>query len=71
LVSSVWVLSGMGDPHSERDRSGRRRRLAWRSLLVRWRHLLRVTSASGRVTVWLRDPRWFLRGVLAAGPREA
>jgi hypothetical protein len=30
--------------------------------------LLRVDAASGRVTGWLRDPRWFFRDVLAAGP---
>jgi hypothetical protein len=33
--------------------------------------LLRVDSVSGRVTGWLRDPRWFLQDVLAAGPRGA
>jgi hypothetical protein len=31
--------------------------------------LLRVNPASGRVTGWLRDPRWFFNEVLAAGPR--
>jgi hypothetical protein len=31
--------------------------------------LLRVDPASGRVAGWLRDPRWFFREVLAAGPR--
>jgi hypothetical protein len=30
--------------------------------------LLRVDPASGRVAGWLRDPRWFLGEVLAAGP---
>jgi hypothetical protein len=33
--------------------------------------LLRVDPASGRVVGWLRDPRWFFQGVLAAGPRGA
>jgi hypothetical protein len=33
--------------------------------------LLRVDPASGRVTGWLRDPRWFFQDVLAAGPRGA
>lgn len=33
--------------------------------------LLRVDPASGRVVGWLRDPRWFFREVLAAGPRGA
>jgi hypothetical protein len=33
--------------------------------------LLRVDPASGRVTGWFRDPRWFFREVLAAGPRGA
>jgi hypothetical protein len=31
--------------------------------------LLWVDPASGRVAGWLRDPRWFFREVLAAGPR--
>ena len=33
--------------------------------------LLRVDPASARVTGWLRDPLWFFREVLAAGPRGA
>jgi hypothetical protein len=33
--------------------------------------LLRVDPVSGRVTGWLRDPRWFFQDVLAAGPRGA
>jgi hypothetical protein len=33
--------------------------------------LLRVDAASGRVTGWLRDPRWFFQDLLAAGPRGA
>jgi hypothetical protein len=33
--------------------------------------LLRVDPALGRVAGWLRDPRWFFLGVLAAGPRGA
>jgi outer membrane protein assembly factor BamB len=33
--------------------------------------LLRVDPVSGRVTGWLRDPRWFFQNVLAAGPRGA
>jgi hypothetical protein len=33
--------------------------------------LLRVDPGSGRVAGWLRDPRWFFREVLAAGPRGA
>jgi hypothetical protein len=33
--------------------------------------LLRVDPASGRVTGWFRDPRWFFHEVLAAGPRGA
>jgi outer membrane protein assembly factor BamB len=33
--------------------------------------LLRVDLASGRVTGWFRDPRWFFHEVLAAGPRGA
>jgi hypothetical protein len=32
--------------------------------------LVRVDPASGRVVGWLRDPRGFVQGVLAAGPRE-
>jgi hypothetical protein len=33
--------------------------------------LLRVDPASGQVTGWLRDPRWFFQDVLAAGPGGA
>jgi hypothetical protein len=33
--------------------------------------LLRVDPVSGRVAGWLRDPRWFFREQLAAGPRGA
>jgi hypothetical protein len=33
--------------------------------------LLRVDPTSGRVTGWLRDPRWFFQDVLAAGPGGA
>jgi hypothetical protein len=33
--------------------------------------LLRVDPVSGRVTGWLRDPRWFFQDVVAAGPRGA
>jgi hypothetical protein len=33
--------------------------------------LLRVDPASGRVTGWFRDPRWFFHEVLAADPRGA
>jgi hypothetical protein len=33
--------------------------------------LLRVDAACGRVAGWLRDPRWFFREGLAAGPRGA
>jgi hypothetical protein len=33
--------------------------------------LLRVDPGSGRVAGWLRGPRWFVRDVLAAGPRGA
>jgi hypothetical protein len=31
--------------------------------------LLRVDPASGRMTGWFRDPRWFFQDVLAADPR--
>jgi hypothetical protein len=105
---AVWVLSGMGEPGSGLDRTGRLRRLDQRTDAVtattpmpdlavgqinvgiglvvgdgavwvagsdaRGLHgggiLMLVDPASGRVVGWLRDPRGFVQGVLAAGPRE-
>jgi outer membrane protein assembly factor BamB len=104
-AGAVWVLSGTDPPGSERDRTGRLRRLDQRTGKVTattplpdlapsravgpvvgggavWLGgpysgglhdsgiLLRVESGSGRVAGWLRGPRWFVRDVLAAGPRE-
>jgi hypothetical protein len=104
-ADAVWVLSGTDPPGSERDRTGRLRRLDQRTGKVTattplpdlapsravgpvvgggavWLGgpysgglhdsgiLLRVDPGSGRVTGWLRDPRWSFQDMVAAGPRE-
>jgi hypothetical protein len=108
-VGAVWLLSATGAPGSQRDGTGRLRRLDQHTGKItattplpdldvglvdpevglavgdggvwvagpysRGLHgggiLLRVDPASGRVAGWLRDPRWFFREQLAAGPRGA
>jgi hypothetical protein len=74
--SSVGVVGVGAVGYGRSPQRARSKRAAAPSGLAVFTRAVAASAAGhfrlwGRATVWLRDPRWFLRGVLAAGPREA